>query len=521
MTEKPTYEELERRVKELEKAAFESKQEEERLKESRAVLENIVNGVSMLITYVDCEERYVFVNRAYADWYGVSREELLGERVSDILSSDAYARASGNIKKVLSGQRLSYVNKVVAKDGSKRYVSANYDPHYIGTEIKGFFSTIADITKLKQVENDLLENKNTTRALLNIPNAAAFLLDRNAIFLDSNETMAKRFNTDISGLIGKCLWDILPPDANAIRKSHFETVLRDKTQVRYEDERQGMWNDSVFTPILDENGEVLRVAVFGFDITERKRMEKRLVENNRTLDKKVTERTKELKRLNEHLTYSEERSRSKFASDLHDTVAQSIAMSISKIKGMKESNFLPDLENLSVVQEYLERSIKEIRLLLYQLYPPVIRDFSIDVAIGFLIEKSNEKFHADINYINNIDKFVYMEEAKKIFLYRVVSELIINIIKHSRATKAEIELLRKGNAVLARVEDNGIGFDFAAIDKDDFYGFGLFSLTDRVKIMGGRVTVASAKGKGTKIQVWIPLDEFRTSQQAVPAGRNI
>ncbi len=135
----------------------------------------------------------------------------------------------------------------------------------------------------RRAEEALRRSEQTARALLNIPNAAAFLIDRNAMLLDANETMAKRFCTSIPELVGKCIWDIFPPDISAKRKAHFEEVLRNKKQVLYEDERQGMWNESIITPILDDSREVSKLAVFGFDITERKRAEEALRESQERL----------------------------------------------------------------------------------------------------------------------------------------------------------------------------------------------------------------------------------------------
>ncbi|MGE0086420.1 MAG: PAS domain S-box protein [Desulfococcaceae bacterium] len=130
----------------------------------------------------------------------------------------------------------------------------------------------------KRAEEALRKSEQTARALLNVPNVAVFLTDHSAIFLDANETMAKRFNMSVSELVGKSIWDILPPEVAAGRKIFFERVLREKKQGRYEDNRDGMWNESIITPILDESGEVSRVVIFSFDITERRQTAQSLIE---------------------------------------------------------------------------------------------------------------------------------------------------------------------------------------------------------------------------------------------------
>ncbi|MBU1695990.1 MAG: cache domain-containing protein [Proteobacteria bacterium] len=230
-------------------------------------------------------------------------------------------------------------------------------------------------------------------------------------------------------------------------------------------------------------------------------METRLGENFEELRKK----THELKLLNEHLIYAEEKERKVFAADLHDSVAQTLALSISKIKNIQEPGEPVNLEILAQIQGYLEQAVKEIRSLIYQLSPPVLDDFDIDIALGFLIEDSNEKYGADIKYINAIDNPVHLNKSYKIVLYRAVNELIINIIKHSGSKDAEIELSANENFILVRVQDTGVGFDLNKSKNNSFYGFGTYSISERIKNLGGNFELFSKPGKGTKILLSIPL----------------
>ncbi|MBC8440822.1 MAG: cache domain-containing protein [Deltaproteobacteria bacterium] len=230
-------------------------------------------------------------------------------------------------------------------------------------------------------------------------------------------------------------------------------------------------------------------------------METRLGENLNELRKK----TQELKRLNEHLIYAEEKERKVFAADLHDSVAQTLALSISKIKNIQEPGEPVNLEIIAQIQGHLEQAVKEIRSLIYQLSPPVLDDFEIDIALGFLIEESNEKYGADIKYINAIDNPVHLKKSNKIALYRSVNELVINIIKHSGSKDAEIEISQKENWILLRIEDKGVGFDLNKVTNKDFSGFGIYSISERIKNLSGNFELFSKPGKGTKILLSIPL----------------
>ncbi|MBF0508786.1 MAG: response regulator [Deltaproteobacteria bacterium] len=125
-------------------------------------------------------------------------------------------------------------------------------------------------------ETALRESEETARILLNIPNAAAFLLDDKGSCLDANETLAVRFGRPVSDIVDRSIWDLFPPEIRDRRKAVFEDVLREKKQVRCEDERQGMVSDSIITPIIDNHGQVVKVAVFEFDITDHRKLEAQL-----------------------------------------------------------------------------------------------------------------------------------------------------------------------------------------------------------------------------------------------------
>ncbi len=252
------------------------------------------------------------------------------------------------------------------------------------------------------------------------------------------------------------------------------------------------------------HGEEAYIAGF-YDISQRKQAENAQIEMNKSLDKKVKERTIALKRLNEHIVNSEENERKAIAMDLHDSVTQTIGLCISKIKNFKDSDPLSDLDTILQIQGHLEQANREIRSIIYQLSPPVLDDFDIAVAIGFLIEESNENLNAKIRYINNIDKPVSLARTNKLTMYRAVSELITNIFKHSGSLEAQIELTEIKNNIQVSVEDKGKGFDIDSIHEDNYGGFGLYSLSERLINMGGQLIVSSTIGKGTKVIVSVPV----------------
>mgnify|MGYP004001195371 CR=1 FL=1 len=256
-----------------------------------------------------------------------------------------------------------------------------------------------------------------------------------------------------------------------------------------------------FTP--EKNGTFL---VFIRDITDRKKSEKALINLNKKLDSKVKKRTNELKRLNEHLVLSEDNERKNLASELHDSVAQSLAIAVSQIKNITEADSGYGIKTLPDVQKNIENAIKEVRILIHQLHPPILDDFKIDIVIGCLIEAINEKKQIIINYINNLTESVTLTETTKMTIYRATNELIYNILKHSDSLVAEIELSKINNSIQIRVEDKGKGFEFKTYHQKNYCGFGLYSLFERIENIGGELIINSSLGKGTKVILTVPVN---------------
>jgi signal transduction histidine kinase len=89
---------------------------------------------------------------------------------------------------------------------------------------------------------------------------------------------------------------------------------------------------------------------------------------------------------------------------------------------------------------------------------------------------------------------------------RVVQEALTNVRKHANADWARVVIGRSGNEATIVVEDNGCGFDSAALRQPDVLSFGMRTMRERVERVGGRFTVDSVPGEGTKVQIFLPVN---------------
>ncbi|HXY54320.1 MAG TPA: PAS domain-containing protein [Nitrospirota bacterium] len=169
------------------------------------------------------------------------------------------------------------------KTGNKQGRSTNYTKKHPSAEKHAQADpkahTAENSPQSDGMADQLHKSEAMARELLNIPHAVTILISPDGIVLDVNETVVRRFGRSRLDIVGKSAWDLIPADVASRRRAYLDRVLTTKKAVRFEDERAGVWNDHIFSPIFDEAGNISKVAIVAIDITERKRIQMALEES--------------------------------------------------------------------------------------------------------------------------------------------------------------------------------------------------------------------------------------------------
>jgi PAS domain S-box-containing protein len=136
-----------------------------------------------------------------------------------------------------------------------------------------------EVAERKQAEQAQRNSEETTRALMNASSESALLLDTQGIVLAANEIAAQRLNTTVEQMVGSSLFNFFSLDVANRRRSYLAQVLHVRQPTYFEDERDGRTFDIYIHPVSDADGKIIRLAVFGQDITERKKVEMELRES--------------------------------------------------------------------------------------------------------------------------------------------------------------------------------------------------------------------------------------------------
>ncbi len=257
----------------------EQKHSVDALRESEEKYRTLVNRANDVICVIQ-DGIIKMCNPRLPEFGRRSDDDITGRPFTDFVHPDALCELIDNYTRRISGESAPslYETTLMRKDGSKSFVEVNagvivYEGRPADLVI------IRDINGRKKAEDMLRESEATARALMNAPTDSVILTDSQGIILALNETAASRFKKRSDELVGSLADDLLPEEVAQSRRSLVSKMLETKTMVRFEDERDGRWYDTVAYPIVREDGEVTRFAIISRDITSRKRGEMELRES--------------------------------------------------------------------------------------------------------------------------------------------------------------------------------------------------------------------------------------------------
>lgn len=231
------------------------------------------------------------------------------------------------------------------------------------------------------------------------------------------------------------------------------------------------------------------------------------VEEHKQDKERIRQYQKRLVELASELSLAEERERKTIASELHDQIGQSLAVLKLKLLGMEqELRAYHCTADMADVLQMLDRTIYHTRNLTFELSPPVLNELGLIPAIEWLGDQFRDKYNLNIQVNSTVSRVLLSEELRYV-VFRTVRELLMNAVKHSRARRVSIGVILKGNQFKVAVRDNGIGFDPAKLRAASIKGsgFGLVSIRERLKCLGGRLEIRSAPGKGTAVEAMVKL----------------
>lgn len=216
------------------------------------------------------------------------------------------------------------------------------------------------------------------------------------------------------------------------------------------------------------------------------------------------------RQLSQRLLHAQEEERRRLAYDIHDGPSQQIVaadMYLESYRAEKRQRESPHVESyLERAKSYLSAAIQETRRIVSDLRPSVLDDFGLAEALRHYLEEVKSRTDWQVEFYSDMNS-VRLDPATETALFRIAQEAVTNALKHSGTSRLRVSLRRAPLGCILEVRDWGKGFDMARVweRRDESRRIGLVSMRERAELVGGRLHMESAPGRGTTVRVELPL----------------
>jgi len=450
-------------------------------------------GIGMAI--VSAEGVFLAGNDAFCKFIGYTEEELLGMTVRSVTHPDDWPRFSQRLGQALTdGSSFQGVEKrCLHKSGKVLHGECSGS---LIRDVQGrglyFVAEVLDITERKQTEQTLRESEQRFRL---VANSAPVL-----IWMAGTDKLCTFFNKCWLDFTGRTLEQELGEGwAKGVHPADLERCLsiysgafdaRVDFEMEYRLRRHDgkyRWIVDYGVPRIESDGTFCGYIGSCVDITERKL------------------NAESLEDLSGRLIAAQEEERGRIARELHDDFSQRLALLGIGLSRLWKKRPESEEEERILVRELWTRSQEissDVHRLSHQLHSSKLQHVGLVPALMGLCEEIGEKYGIQVQFV---DRGVASEIPKDVALcfFRVTQEALSNVVKHSQARTAQVEICQARSEIRLQIVDAGAGFDIELKAADA--GIGLVGMRERLRLVGGKLSVQSAPGRGTEVLAEVPV----------------
>jgi signal transduction histidine kinase len=227
------------------------------------------------------------------------------------------------------------------------------------------------------------------------------------------------------------------------------------------------------------------------------------------------EAERRLRNLSQQLVSSQEQERKVLSRELHDEIGQSLTALRIELAKLEHVRHSPEFtEHLEETKKLAEQTLQSARAISMGLRPAMLDELGLGPALQWQAREFSRRFQIPVNLELPSD-LRDLPDQHRTYLYRIVQECLTNCARHSKAGQVNVSVHQNANAITLRVADDGLGFERRG--KLGGAGLGLLGISERVRELGGEISIDSEPGKGTEIRVSIPVRDA-DGAIAPPAG---
>jgi PAS domain S-box-containing protein len=406
--------------------------------------------------------------------------------------------------------------------GEWRVVWGDSSVHWIGGRWQVFTDASGEPSKMIGVNVDITERKLADEARLEVNRtleaqaallqsreellkifvkhapAAVAMLDRDMRYLQVSDRWCADFALDSSQILGRSHYEIFPDLPERWKETHRRALAGESLRAeedRWDRERGTTWLRWEIRPWQNPDGLQGGILIFSEDITYRKHAEEALLGMSRKLIE------------------AQERERTRIGRELHDDIGQRLAMAAIELQQLQDDPLiLPEVRSrMGKLQNQTSEIASDIQSLSHELHSAKLQYLGIAPAMRGFCREFGEQQEVEIDFqTHDLPSPVPPDTA--LCFFRVLQEALHNSAKHSGVRRFEVRLWGTSDEIHLTVADSGAGFDREAAMNST--GLGLTSMQERLRSVGGALSIESQPRRGTTIHARVPFTSSRDSALA-------
>lgn len=346
------------------------------------------------------------------------------------------------------------------------------------------------------LEAALAHSRELTAYLVHHARSAVAVHDRDLRYMFVSQRYLEEYGVEDADIIGKHHYDVFPDLPQKWRDVHQRVLageILSADEDRYErHDGTVYWTRWECRPWWEADGSIGGIIIYTQVINELIRDEERLIRYQ-----------VRLRNLAAELVASSDREQRRLAVELHDGVGQILAA--AKMHAQLVASQCSDgaEESAQSLLRLLDQSISEIRTLMTEMAPTMLLDQGLESSLRWLTVRYRELYDLDVD-LSLYDNSPAPPHETTMFVFRMVRELLNNVVRHSSTQTARVNVERRAGLIICRVEDDGEGFEPSDIDSELNRRFGLFSIREECFARGASLEIESSPGNGARITARVP-----------------
>ncbi|OON68006.1 PAS domain S-box protein [Hymenobacter sp. CRA2] len=454
---------------------------QEELGYKNRLLEHILSTMPVVLSRIGTDGTLQEVVGAGLRRLGVADNALNGRNVFE-----AWPQLTDYIQRLLMGEKVQFVGEPPRRDGEQVYFQ-NYGFFDEERETGVLFGI--DVTDTHQANAKLAADAAFLHGLVSNIQEGIMVFDTDLRVTEWNYLMEQYLHVARAAVLGHNIFEAVAVADKQRYRDILRRTLDGEAQTYYNipfSRREGFF-DAAFVPLRDAAGAVAGVLGVIRDVTER----------NRLMEEATKLRLQREKEVLSAIMHTQEDERKRIAEALHNGVGQLLYAAKLHLYNQPVEE-----AHRAAALGLLNEGIKATRTISFELTPNILEDFGLKTALEELckrIPKQNLNVHLNVGELPP-----GLARLLETAVYRIVQELLNNVIKHAEAREAFIYVEQQDDQLHVSVEDDGVGFDVEEATRKRG-GIGLTGIRNRVSLLGGQLTIRSMQGRGTTIVIELPL----------------